>query len=288
LTVNSTGKVYVAGAARSADFPITQGALQTTNNAASSKGQNAFVALINPTASLSGDAPSIRPNLGVVDSASYRPTLTAGGIATVFGYSLASAVASAAAVPLPTSLGGTVVTIGGTAVPLFYVSPSQINLQIPWELAGQSQAAVVVTTGVGSSTAVTVNISAAGPAIFTVNSSGTGQGAVVNVRGQTAAAATPVARGQYIEIYCLGLGAVSNRPSTGAAAVDASSPALVPPTVTIGGMQAPSSFAGLAPGFVGIYQVNALVPLSVTPGSALSLSVSLNGAESQTVTIAVQ
>ena len=173
-------------------------------------------------------------------------------------------------------------------MPLFYVSPSQINLQIPWELAGQSQAAVVVTTGVGSSTAVTVNISAAGPAIFTVNSSGTGQGAVVNVRGQTAAAATPVARGQYIEIYCLGLGAVSNRPSTGAAAVDASSPALVPPTVTIGGMQVPSSFAGLAPGFVGIYQVNALVPLSVTPGSALSLSVSLNGAESQTVTIAVQ
>ena len=288
LTVNSAGKVYVAGAARSADFPITQGALQTTNNAASSKGQNAFVALIDPTASLSGDAPSIRPNLGVVDSASYRPTLTAGGIATVFGYSLASAVASAAAVPLPTSLGGTVVTIGGIAVPLFYVSPSQINLQIPWELAGQSQAAVVVTTGVGSSTAVTVNISAAGPAIFTVNSSGTGQGAVVNVRGQTAAAATPVARGQYIEIYCLGLGAVSNRPSTGAAAVDASSPALVPPTVTIGGMQVPSSFAGLAPGFVGIYQVNALVPLSVTPGSALSLSVSLNGAESQTVTIAVQ
>jgi uncharacterized protein (TIGR03437 family) len=53
-------------------------------------------------------------------------------------------------------------------------------------------------------------------------------------------------------------------------------------------MQVPSSFAGLAPGFVGIYQVNALVPLSVTPGSALSLSVSLNGAESQTVTIAVQ
>src|ERR1019366_1539268 len=111
LTVNSAGKVYVAGAARSADFPITQGALQTTNNAASSKGHNAFVALIDPTASLSGDAPSIRPNLGVVDSASYRPTLTAGGIATVFGYSLASAVGSAAAVPLPTSLGGTVVTI---------------------------------------------------------------------------------------------------------------------------------------------------------------------------------
>jgi uncharacterized protein (TIGR03437 family) len=288
LTLNSAGNVYVAGTARSADFPITQGALQTTNNAASSKGQNAFLALINPAASLSGDAPSIRPNLGVVDSASFRPTVTVGGIATIFGYSLASAVASAAAVPLPTSLGGTQVTIGGIGVPLLYVSPSQINLQIPWELAGQAQATVVVTTGVGSSTAATVNISAGAPAIFTVNASGNGQGAVINVQGQTAAAATPVARGQYIQIYCLGLGAVSNRPSTGAAAVGASSPTLVTPTVTIGGAQVSASFAGLAPGFVGVYQINALVPLSVTPGSASPLSVSLNGAESQTVTIAVQ
>jgi uncharacterized protein (TIGR03437 family) len=288
LTLNSAGNVYVAGTTRSADFPITQGAFQTTNNAASSKGQNAFVAVINPAASPGGDAPSIRPNLGVVDSASYRPTVTAGEVATIFGYGLASAVASAGAVPLSTSLGGTQVTIGGIGVPLLYVSPSQINLQIPWELAGQAQASVVVTTAVGSSTAATVNISAAAPAIFTVNASGNGQGAVVNVQGQTAAAATPVARGQYIQIYCLGLGAVSNRPSTGAAAVGASSPTLVTPTVAIGGLQVPASFAGLAPGFVGVYQVNALVPLGITPGSALPLSVSFSGAASQTVTIAVQ
>jgi uncharacterized protein (TIGR03437 family) len=288
LTVNSAGNVYVAGAARSPDYPITQGALQTTNNAVSSKGQNAFVSLINPTASLSEDAPSIRPNLGVVDSASYRPTVSAGGIAAVFGDRLANAVASAPAVPLPTSLGGTQVTIGGIAVPLLYVSPAQINLQIPWELAGQSQAAVVVTTGVGSSAAAMVNISAAAPAIFTADASGNGQGAVVDVRGQTANAAIPVARGQYIQIYCLGLGAVSNQPATGAAAVGASSPTLVTATVTLGGVQAPSSFSGLAPSFVGVYQVNAMVPLSVTPGSRLPLSVGLNGAESQTVTIAVQ
>jgi len=288
LTLNSAGNVYVAGTARSADFPITQGALQTINNAASSKGQNAFLALINPAASLSGDAPSIRPNLGVVDGASFRPTVTAGGIATIFGYSLAIAVASAVAVPLPTSLGGTQVTIGGIGVPLLYVSPSQINLQIPWELAGQAQATVVVTTAVGSSAAATVNISAVAPAMFTVNASGNGQGAVINAQGQTATAATPVPRGQYIEIYCLGLGTVFNRPSTGAAAVGASSPTLVAPTVTIGGAQVPASFAGLAPGFVGVYQVNALVPLGLAPGSAVPLSVSFDGAASQTVTIAVQ
>jgi uncharacterized protein (TIGR03437 family) len=288
VSVNGVGNVYVAGAARSADFPATQGAYQTADKSASSNGQNAFVALINPAASIIGDTPSIRPNLGVVDSASYRPTVTAGGTATVFGYSLAKAVASAGAVPLPINLGGTQVTIGGTSVPLLYVSPSQINLQIPWELAGQAQAAVVVTTTVGSSTAVTVNISATAPAIYTANASGSGQGAVLNLQGQIAAAATPVARGQYIQIYCVGLGAVSNQPSTGDAGVGALSATLLTPTVTIGGTQVSSSFAGLAPGFVGVYQVNALVPMSVTPGSAVPLSVSLSGTESQMVTIAVQ
>ena len=250
------------------------------------------MALINPTGLLSGDAPSIRPNLGVVDAASYRPAVTAGGIATIFGYSLgyslASAVASAAAVPLSTVLGGTQVTIGGIGVSLFYVSPSQINLQIPWELAGQSQADVVVTTGIGSSTAAKINISDTAPAIFTANGSGNGQGVVVDVRGQIALAATPVARGEYILIYCLELGAVANRPSTGVAVVDASSPTLVTPIVTIADVQIRASFAGLAPGFAGVYQVNAQVLPGITPGPALPLTVRINGAESQTVTIAVQ
>ena len=250
--------------------------------------RNAFVALIDPTGLLSGDAPSIRPNPGVVDAASYRPTVTAGGIATIFGYSLASTVASAAAVPFSTVLEGTQVTIGGIGVPLLYVSPSQINLQIPWELAGQSQATVVVTTGMGSSTAATINISDTAPAIFTANGSGNGQGVVVDVRGQMALAATPVAGGEYTQIYCLGPGAVANQPSTGVAVVDASSPTLVMPIVTIAGVQVRASFAGLAPGFAGVYQVNAQVPPGITPGSALPLTVRVNGAESQTVTIAVQ
>ena len=292
LTLDAAARVYVAGTTRSADFPATQGAFQTSYNAAGSTGQNAFVAALNPRAPLTGDPPSIRPNLGVVDSGKYAPVLTPGGLATIFGYSLASTSTSAASLPLTNSLGGTQVTIGGLPAPLLYVSPSQINLQVPWELAGQSQAAIAVTTSFGVSSAgaaaPTVNLSAAAPAVFTATSAGTGQGAVITLQGQLAVAATPATRGQYVMIYCSGLGAVSSQPATGVAAIDASSTTIRTPLVTIGGVQASTNFAGLAPGYVGVYQVNALVPVTITPGPAVSLSLSINGVSSNAVTIAVE
>ena len=138
LTLDAAANVYVAGTTWSADFPATQGAFQTSNNAAGSTGQNAFVARLNPGAPLTGDPPSIRPNLGVVNAASYAPVLTPGGLATIFGYGLASASTSATSLPLTNVLGGTQVTVGGMLAPLLYVSSSQINFQVPWELAGQS------------------------------------------------------------------------------------------------------------------------------------------------------
>ncbi len=218
--------------------------------------------------------------------------LTPGGLGTIFGYSLANTSAGAGSLPLTNSLGGTQVAIGGAPAPLLYVSPSQINFQVPWELAGQSQATVAVTTPLGASsartTALTVNLHAVAPAIFAANGSGNGQGDVISLQGQLAAAATPVTRGQYVMIYCSGLGAVSNQPAIGAAAVDASSTTIRTPSVTIGGVQASSNFAGLAPGYVGVYQVNALVPATITPGPAVPLSLSIDGVSSNTVTIAVQ
>jgi uncharacterized protein (TIGR03437 family) len=292
LTLDVAANVYAAGTTWSADFPATQGAFQTGNNAAGPKGQNAFVARLNLSGPVTADPPSIRPNLGVVDAASYAPVLTPGELGTIFGYSLANASAGAGSLPLTNSLGGTQVAIGGVPAPLLYVSPSQINFQVPWELALQSQATVAVATPFGASSArtaaLTVNLHAVAPAIFAANGSGNGQGDVISLQGQLAAAATPVTRGQYVMIYCSGLGAVSNQPATGAAAVDASSTTIRTPSVTIGGVQASSNFAGLAPGYVGVYQVNALVPVTITPGPAVPLSLSIDGVSSNTVTIAVQ
>jgi uncharacterized protein (TIGR03437 family) len=288
LALDGAANIYVAGTTSSADFPATQGAFQTRNNAAASGGQNAFVARLNPAASLAGDPPAIRPNLGVVDSASYAPVLVPGGLATIFGYSLANTSAGAASVPLTDSLGGTEVTIGGILAPLLYVSASQVNFQVPWELAGQAQATVVITTPIGNSTPVTVNLSAVAPAVFTTNGSGSGQGVAITLQGRFAVPATPATRGQYVMIYCTGLGTVANRPATGAAVSDASATTIQTPIVTIGGAQASTNFAGLAPGYVGVYQVNALVPVTVTPGAAVSLSIGAGGVSSKTVTFAVQ
>jgi uncharacterized protein (TIGR03437 family) len=288
LALDGAGNLYVAGGTWSADFPTTQGAFQTSNNAAAANGQNAFVAKLNPAASPTGGPPSIRPNLGVVDSASYAPVVASGGLATIFGYSLADTSVSATGVPLTGGLGGTQVTIGGLPAPLLYVSPSQINFQVPWELAGQSEATVVVTTTAGNSSTVKVNLSAVAPAIFTANGSGVGQGDVFTLQFQYAEAATPATRGQYVVIYSTGLGAVANQPATGATVSDASATTIQMPTVTIGGVQASTNFVGLAPGYVGVYQINALVPATITPGAAVSLSLSSGGMSSKTVTIAVQ
>jgi uncharacterized protein (TIGR03437 family) len=181
--------------------------------------------------------------------------------------------------------------VGSSVAPQFYVSPTQINFQIPWELSGQTQASVIATTGAGSSTAQTLSLSAVAPGIFTVSSSGSGQGAVtIAATGQLAGAATPAPRGQYVTICCSGLGAVFNTPATGAAALaNPLSNTLLTPTVTIAGAPATVvQFSGLTPGLVGLYQVNALVPTTVAPGSAVSLVVTIGGVSSNTVTIAVQ
>jgi uncharacterized protein (TIGR03437 family) len=129
---------------------------------------------------------------------------------------------------------------------------------------------------------VKLNLSAAGPAIFTANGSGVGQGDVFTLQFQYAATTTPATRGQYVVIYSTGLGAVAIQPATGAIVSDASATTVQMPTVTIGGVQASTNFAGLAPGYVGGYQINALVPATITPGAAVTLSLSSGG------TIAVQ
>ncbi len=94
---------------------------------------------------------------------------------------------------------------------------------------------------------------------------------------------------EYITIYCTGLGDVTNRPASGAAAlVSPLSWTVSIPSVTIGGQPANVTFWGLAPGFVGLYQVNALVPDNAPVGDAVPLVVTQGNIASNTVTIAIQ
>ena len=241
---------------------------------------------------LAPTVPSISTG-GVVNAASYASgaAVAPGSIASAFGSFLLNSPAGAQGVPLPASLSALSMQFGsGTKVPLFYAASGQVNFQVPWELAGQSQASLTATVNGQTSTAQNVALAPFAPGIFSTNAQGFGQGAILDPSYKLVDASNPATPGRTVVlIYCTGLGAVGNRPASGAPS-PSNPPAATTttPTVMIGGAPAQVSFSGLAPGFVGEYQVNALVPSTSTTGNAVPVTISIGGATSNAVTIAVQ
>jgi uncharacterized protein (TIGR03437 family) len=228
---------------------------------------------------------------GLVNAAGFvaGAPLAPGSIASVFGSNLAAAALSADSLPLPARLGETSVNFNGTLpAPLFYVSPQQANLQVPWELTGQKEASVSVTTGGGISAPVRVSLADAAPGLFSLAQSGNGQGVVLDSRYQLVDAGNPARPGDTVQIFATGLGPVSNRPASGVAS-PATPPAasLSTPTVHIGGVQTQVLFSGLTPGYVGLYQVNAQVPANAPAGNSVPVALTATGTSSNTVTLAV-
>ena len=144
---------------------------------------------------------------------------------------------------------------------------------------------------------VALGVAPFGPGIFTIDASGTGQGAIlIGNTGQLAAAAgripgtdsRPAKPNEYVTIYCTGLGTVTNPPATGVKApASPLSFTTTTPTVTIGGAPAQVTFSGLAPSFVGLYQVNVQIPENTPTGSAVPVAMSIGGMTSKAVTMAI-
>jgi uncharacterized protein (TIGR03437 family) len=240
-----------------------------------------------------GSAPSFTAN-GVLNAASYAigSPVAPGSIAAIYGTFLLSAPSQATGAPLPTSLGGLSMQFSnGVEAPLFYASGGQVNLQVPWEVAGQSQVPVTAIVNGQPSAVETVDLSPFAPGIFSMNGQGTGQGAILDPSYRLVDASNPAVPGSTVLlIYCTGLGAVTNQPPTGSPALsDPLSWTTTKPTVTIGGVASTNvSFYGLAPGAAGEYQVNALVPAATPTGTAVPVVISMGGFTSNTVTIAVK
>ncbi len=248
---------------------------------------------VQPAANAEAPAPAAALNSANISGAAQ---ISPGTWMTIFGDRLANGTSSASG-PFPPSLAGTTVMIGATALPLDYVSPTQVNALLPFSLMPNAIVSLVVQRSATVSVPIDVTIADIGPAIFAVNGAGTGQGAVTIATSGVLAApvgafpgSQPVKRGDFLAIYCTGLGAVNNTPADGAPAP--SSPPLATtlanPTVTIGGVPAPVSYSGLAPGLVGLYQVNVQVPDNAPTGPAVNLAISVGGLTSNTVTVAVQ
>jgi uncharacterized protein (TIGR03437 family) len=200
---------------------------------------------------------------GVVNAARFKPEISPGELASIFGTGIADQNAGAG-LPATTTLGGVSVTVNGKAAPILYVTPYQVNFQVPWETTG-STASIIVTVNGRSSAAVSVPVQTAAPGLFV---SSTGQAAVQNADSSANTPSNPAKVGSTITAYFTGTGPVSPAVADGAASPK-SPPAAATSvaTATIGSLSSQVSFVGLAPGFVGLGQMNIVVPAALKTGN---------------------
>jgi uncharacterized protein (TIGR03437 family) len=197
----------------------------------------------------------------VLNGASYSGNIAPGTWVSIFGTQLAPSTATASGVPLQTNLGGVSVTFNGTEAPLYYISSTQINAVVPFELTvplGMALRAVpvVVTTPAGVSAPLNISLSRESPGIFTLNGQGTGKAIAFDVNFNPVAVIT----GGPIVLYADGLGP-TNPPASSASGGASTAPfnqVVDNLTVFVGDTPATVLFAGLAPGFPGIYQLNVM------------------------------
>jgi minor extracellular serine protease Vpr len=223
-----------------------------------------------------------RPNITqIVDAANFAQgqPVAPGSYISIFGSALSADTDSTPTATLPLALDSVLVSFdvpsANISVPghLIYVSPGQVNAQVPWELQGQNSAQAKVTMsspngGYAYGNVYTLPLAIYAPAFF----------------GQPA----PAQRGDTISLYANGLGPVTNQPPSGdpATAVPLAK-TVSPATIQIGAASAPVSFSGLAPGYAGLYQINVTIPTSLTPGT-YPITITIGTQTSKPSTIAVQ
>ncbi len=239
----------------------------------------------------------LTPGLGPVISAVVNGASFAGGgvvpgeIATAFGTNLTSStgINLTSSLPLPNVFLTDSLMVNDNAVALFAVDnvngQQQINFQVPWEVASGPNATIAVSNNGTAGASITVPVLAAQPGIFNYSAGGNTFGAILHANFQLADTGHPAKAGETVLIYCTGLGAVSSPPADGAAGNGQTT--MNTPTVTIGGTKASVSFSGLAPGFVGLYQINAEIPAGLTAGNQ-AVIVEVGGSSSNSVLLPLE
>jgi uncharacterized protein (TIGR03437 family) len=238
----------------------------------------------NVIRSLTPAAPTISAS-GVGNAASFAAKLSPGALATVFGTGFSSTILQPDE-PLPTLLAGVSVLVNGKASPIYYLSPTQINFQVPWSTPTTGSVNVVVSVAGGNSNTIAVPVSTAAPGLFYFPDSGAG--IVQNQDFSLNDPSNPATRGSTIIAYLTGSGPVSPAQTDG---VSASGSVLTTMTsarsAKIGSADAQVSFAGLAPGFIGLVQMNIVVPTTLAPGT-YPLSITVGGDTANSATIAIK
>ncbi|MBM3787312.1 MAG: hypothetical protein FJW30_23380 [Acidobacteria bacterium] len=251
------------------------------------------------TASLNGSVvdstvPSLR-SFSVRDAISYQEkSFTApGAFITIFGENMAQADRLGLDTPgtFPTELGGVQVEFNGKPAPLLFVSPAQINLQVPFDLQ-LSEYRLIVKRGELVSAPSALGVGSASPAVFTADQTGRGQALVFRSGAEGAQIlAGPGAaawQGEIVTIWAAGLGPTNPLVDEGkAVSADSRFDTTGQVQVRFGEKLASQVAAFLAPGQIGIYLVTAMIPADAPLGDAVPMSIAANGVESQEVTVAI-
>ena len=257
---NQIGISPLTGTGPSASAGITVAAAQLPY------GDNSIVALYAGDATLNAASGTVgiavtaaTPIIaGLANGASFTQAYAPGMVLAIFGSSLADTTWVASGVPLPVQVSGFSVTIGGVNAPLYYVSPGQLNVQIPYETP-VNQPSILTVNNNGSTATTTLTLASAAPALFT-----DGNGEIVPT--------ATVARGGIVTLYLTGAGAVTPAIATGAAPPDGTPVELLPApvqktTASVGGVAGVIEFAGIPTALVGVAQINLRIPATAPLGT---------------------
>jgi uncharacterized protein (TIGR03437 family) len=241
---------------------------------------------------LSGSGVFVNPQ-GVVNAASNSPVgnpLSPGEFIAIYGTGLAPQTMTALP-PYPNTVAGVSVSIGGLPATVYLVSAGQLNCLVPYEVPpGSTSVSVIVNNNGQMSNAVSVPFSATSPGIFSDNESGTGDGAIVHgLTGLLVTPSNPAVKGETLAMYLTGLGAVQNSVADGAApnppGPDAATAQLA---VYVNGIAAAVNYAGLNPVYPGLYQINFVVPATLTVSGELPVAVETTDSFNDQISLSVR
>ncbi len=276
---NSLGSANLAGSAGTATATLVVTGSQL------SQGSGTIVATfgsvtgsVNVTVQSASRSSGTTPSIGgLTNGASFVVNSAPGMTLSVFGSQLGPSAQAASAVPLPFTMNGVAATINGVAAPLYYVSAGQINLQIPYETAANSNALLSVNNN-GKVATKSFAVGSTAPGIFVD-------------QNKAPVPSTSAARGQTITLFITGAGVLTPQLATGAAPSAQTALANLPrpaqnASVTVAGINAPIAFIGDTPGLVGVVQINYQVPANVPTGTQ-PVVVSIGGVASQSALLTV-
>jgi uncharacterized protein (TIGR03437 family) len=219
---------------------------------------------------------------GVINGASGAATMSPGSYASAYGTGLANTTASADTLPLLTNLRGTTVTVNGRLAPIYFVSPLQVNFQIPFETEPGVVTVWISNNGLPT-TIAWIKVAAAAPGILLY---GNNHAVAQNQDFSLNQTAVPAAPASFLTVYLTGIGPLDNPVGNGQPALgDPLSRATQPYSATIGNVPATVAFLGLTPGFVGLAQANIQVPNLANGDYPLVLRVGGQASNAATVSI---